>query len=87
MRKYSKEDQDKIEDALTELGRTVFDEVGAHMAYVSVFSNGDVSANVLIDEDGSVFHIEVSNDGDRIVREHKYIPDGSSADSADGGGE
>lgn len=74
---YSYEDQMLIEDALRVLRESLYNKVGARMSEIKILDNGDVTADILIDEEGSVFHMEISNDGDRVVKEHRYMPDSS----------
>lgn len=70
MRKFLREDQDKIEDALSSLVEELCGEVGILGAAIKVCCNGDVSAEFLIDEAGSAFHIEISEDRDSVLRKH-----------------
>ena len=74
---YIREDQMKIEDALRDLHRVIYEEVGNFGSYIKIFDNGDMEAHFLIDEEGSVFHIEISNDENRVVKEHMHIADSS----------
>ena len=79
MVKYLYEDQKRIEDALMTLAGTLYDEVGAHASVVKIFGNGDINADISIDKEGSVFHMEISKHGDRVVKEHMCIPETSFA--------
>lgn len=86
MCKYTYEDQQQIEDALKALTETLCNEIGVCASDIKIHGNGDVETNILIDEEGSVFHMEISNDGNRVVREYLYMPDSFSAGIKEGGG-
>lgn len=86
MCKYTYEDQQRIENALKELAGTFCNVIGVCESDIKIHGNGDVETNILIDEEGSVFHMEISNDGDRVVREYLYMPDSFSAGMKEGGG-
>lgn len=86
MCKYTYEDQQRIEDALKELAETFCNVIGVCESDIKIHGNGDVETNILIDEEGSVFHMEISNDGNRVVREYLYMPDSFSAGMKEGGG-
>ena len=84
MRKYLYGDQTKIEDALRELAKRLWEEVGVCAATVKMSDHGDIDAEVLVDEDGSVFHMEITCNGNRVVKEHLYLPGASFLNAVEG---
>lgn len=79
-REYVYEDQEKIEDTLRLVKSMLCEEVGVCMATIKIFSNGDIMSNILIDEDGSHFSMDIKKDGCRVEKEHFRIEDVPSTD-------
>lgn len=83
MKMYTYEDQAVIEKELRRFKEEICgaSKLGARMATVKIFSNGDIMSDFLIDDDGSRFSMDIKKDGCRVEKEHFCNVDAPFADA------